>query len=209
MAQVPAGTNHKLKHCRRQGQWARYSWVKAAGVASAMLVMSFASACHGEPGTPPPNGLGFTLTTSAFRSGDAIPVKFTCQGQNSSPALRWTEPPAGTKSFALIVDDPDAPGGTWVHWVVFDLPATARQLPEAVAKVAEIQAGGKQGSNDFPEVGYGGPCPPSGKPHRYFFKIYALNTLLGLRPGATKRDVERAMQGHILAQAQLVGLFGR
>lgn len=151
----------------------------------------------------------FELKTAAFKPGGDIPTKFTCDGPDVSPALTWTDPPAETESFALIADDPDAPVGTWVHWVVYDVPASARQLPESVPKDGELQGGGRQGSNDFRKIGYGGPCPPPGKPHRYFFKLYALDTKLNLKPGATKNAVEQAMKDHILAQAELMGRYHR
>jgi hypothetical protein len=149
------------------------------------------------------------LRATAFESGGEIPKRFTCQGADVSPALTWTEPPAGTKSFVLIADDPDAPMGTFVHWVVYDLPATARRLPEAIAGNDEMGGGGRQGMNDFPMSGYGGPCPPPGKYHRYFFRLYALDTMLDLKGGATRREVDRAMQGHVLAQAGVMGRFRR
>jgi len=154
-------------------------------------------------------GAPLELKTTAFQPGGEIPVKHTCEGSDVSPALTWTDPPAGTKTFALIADDPDAPMGTWVHWVLYDLPGTARQLPEGLPKVEEIQGGGRHGRNDFPNIGYGGPCPPPGKAHRYFFKLYALDTKLGLSPGATKQEVEQAMKGHILARAELMGRYHR
>lgn len=149
-----------------------------------------------------------TLESPAFAAGQPIPQKFTCEGADVSPPLRWSDPPAGTKDFALIADDPDAPAGTWVHWVLYNLPAETRSLPEAVPKSASA-AGGAQGQNDFRKTGYGGPCPPPGKPHRYFFKLYALGAALALPAGTQKKDVERAMQGHILAQAELVGTYQR
>jgi Raf kinase inhibitor-like YbhB/YbcL family protein len=154
-------------------------------------------------------GMSFKLSTTAFQPGGDIPTKYTCTGADVSPALSWDGAPAGTQSFALIVDDPDAPVGNWVHWVAYDLPTSARQLPEGVAKTDAIAGGGVQGVNDFRKTGYGGPCPPVGKPHRYFFKLYALNTKLNLKPGATKKAVESAMQGHILAQAEMMGKFKR
>lgn len=117
--------------------------------------------------------------------------------------------PPGTQSFALIVTDPDAPGGTWVHWVAYNLPPEARSLPERVPRGDEIRGGGLQGENDFRFKGYGGPCPPPGNPHRYFFRIYALNARLALKPGATRREVENAMNGHILAEADIIGRYGR
>ena len=150
-----------------------------------------------------------TLTSSAFSPGGTIPRKHTCDGPDVSPALNWTDPPAGTQSWALIMDDPDAPVGTWVHWVLYDLPAAARALPENMPKQEQLPDGSRQGRNDFRRTGYGGPCPPAGPAHRYFFKLYALDAKLGLRAGATKADVERAMQGHILGQAELMGRYGR
>lgn len=153
--------------------------------------------------------MAFTLKSAGFENGGQIPRRFTCDGVDLSPALSWGEPPAGTRSLALISDDPDAPVGTWVHWVIFDLPATSRELREGVAKANDVPGGGKQGTNDFRQVGYGGPCPPPGNAHRYFFKLYALDTQLNLKPLATKKDVEQAMKGHILAQAELMGHYKR
>ena len=149
------------------------------------------------------------MTSDAFAPGEMIPKKFTCDGPDLSPKLAWSAPPAGTQSFALIMDDPDAPVGTWVHWVLYDLPANVLELPEGLAKDKELPSGARQGRNDFGKIGYGGPCPPGSKPHRYFFKLYALNTKLGLGAGATKADLLRAMKGHILAQAELLGKYGR
>ena len=149
------------------------------------------------------------LTTPAFRPAGTIPVQFTCSGDNLSPSLSWNYPPLRTQSFALIVDDPDAPMGTWVHWVVYNLPASARSLPEHVPPGDAMAGGGQQGVNDFRTNGYGGPCPPPGKPHRYFFRLYALDTVLNLRPPVHRKDVDAAMKGHVLAQAELMGTFGR
>ena len=151
----------------------------------------------------------FSLRSPSFSSGGAIPMKFTCEGSGISPALQWGEPPARTEGFTLIADDPDAPAGTWTHWVAYDLPATLRQLPEAVPKQAAAPGGGAQGINDFGKTGYGGPCPPPGKPHRYFFRLYALDIKLDLKPGATRQQLERAMEGHILGQAELMGTYKR
>ncbi len=153
--------------------------------------------------------MGFQLQSPAFKPGGEIPKKFTCQGGDISPALSWGGAPAGAKGFALIADDPDAPVGTWVHWVLYDLPATTTQLPEDVPKSEKLPDGGAQGVNDFKKVGYGGPCPPPGKPHRYFFKLYALDSSLNLKPGTSKTDLEKAMKGHILAQAELMGTYKR
>lgn len=154
--------------------------------------------------------MAFELTSPAFKESGAIPKKHTCEGADVSPALRWTAPPAGTRSFALIADDPDAPVGTWVHWVVFNIPADQRELPEGVSASQEtLPSGALQGVNDFRRVGYGGPCPPPGKPHRYYFKLYALDSQLELKPRATKAQVLEACKRHILAEAQLMGRFGR
>jgi Raf kinase inhibitor-like YbhB/YbcL family protein len=149
------------------------------------------------------------LTSSAFSEGGAIPAKYTCDDKNVSPPLKWSGVPAGTKTLALIADDPDAPAGTWVHWVLYDLPTTAAELAEDVAKSQYVAAGARQGLNDFRHLGYGGPCPPPGKPHRYYFKLYALDAALDLKPGATKKDVERAMDKHVLTRAQLMGTYER
>jgi Raf kinase inhibitor-like YbhB/YbcL family protein len=149
------------------------------------------------------------MTSSAFSAGETIPNKFTYDGPDVSPQLKWNAPPSGTQSLALIMDDPDAPVGTWVHWVLYDLPANTQELPEGVAKQEQLSSGARQGRNDFGKIGYGGPCPPPSKPHRYFFKLYALDAKLGLKAGATKANVELAMKGHILAQAELMGTYGR
>ncbi len=151
------------------------------------------------------------VTSGAFASGAGIPSKYTCDGADTSPALAWSGAPAGTAAFALIADDPDAPSGTWVHWVLFNLPASSTALPEGVAKTdAPAGLGGAlQGRNDFRRVGYGGPCPPPGKLHRYFFKVYALDATLPLKAGATKQDVERAMRGHVLGEGSLMGTYAR
>jgi len=153
--------------------------------------------------------MAFSISSPSFQNGKDIPKKFTCDGEDVSPALSWTDPPQGSKSFALIADDPDAPRGTWTHWVLFDLPAATTSLPEGVQKVGELTGGGRHGTNDFPKIGYGGPCPPPGKPHRYFFKLYALDSQLNLKAGASKQEVEQAMQNHILGKTELMGKYGR
>lgn len=126
-----------------------------------------------------------------------------------SPPLAWTDPPAGTRSFALIVEDPDAPAGTWTHWVVYNLPAQVRAMEANTPKQAELPNGGLQGTSSFGTVGYGGPCPPAGKAHRYFFRLYALDAVLNLKAGAAKSDVLAALKGHVLGEAQLMGRFKR
>lgn len=153
--------------------------------------------------------MNLQISSSAFSSNQNIPKKFTCDGADVSPALSWNEPPSGTQSFALIADDPDAPAGIWVHWVLFDLPAGTRSLEEGVPKQDQLSNGAHQGLNDFKKVGYGGPCPPPGKPHRYFFKLYALDAKLNLKSGVAKADVGRAMKDHILGQGELVGRYSR
>jgi Raf kinase inhibitor-like YbhB/YbcL family protein len=147
--------------------------------------------------------MSLTLTSDAFANGQSIPAKYSCTGKNISPALAWSEPPAGTQSFALIVDDPDAPMGTWVHWVLFNIPADARSLQENMDTSAM-----SIGKNSSGNMRYDGPCPPSGT-HRYFFKLYTLDSTLSLSPGATKEQVLNATKGHILAQGELMGTFSK
>ncbi len=149
------------------------------------------------------------LTSTAFSEGAPIPARHACDADNVSPLLKWSGVPAEAKSLVLIADDPDAPVGTWVHWVLYDLPASPGELAEDVPKSQYLPSGAKQGINDFKRLGYGGPCPPAGKPHRYFFKLYALDKQLDLKPGATKKAVEGAMEKHVLAQAQLMGTYKR
>ena len=148
------------------------------------------------------------ITSTAFEEGGMIPRKYTCDGEDVSPPLAWTGVPEAAKTIALISDDPDAPMGTWVHWVLFNLPASEKGLPEAVPTDKELKNGAKQGRNDFRRIGYGGPCPPGGT-HRYFFKLYALDAVLNLPAGATKAELIKAMEGHILAQGQLMGKYRR
>jgi Raf kinase inhibitor-like YbhB/YbcL family protein len=153
--------------------------------------------------------MSIELRSPAFEDGALIPVKYTCEGEDISPPLKWSQVPEGAKSLALICDDPDAPAGTWVHWVLYDLSPRLSELPEAIPTPEVTPEGAKQGINDFKRSGYGGPCPPPGDPHRYFFKLYALDIEPGFPAGATKADLERAMEGHVLAEGQLVGLYKR
>jgi len=164
-----------------------------------------------------------TLSSPSFRNGQPIPAKHSCEGENASPALNWEGVPAGTKSFALICDDPDAPGGSWVHWVIYDIPANTVSLPENIQKRDAMEAvgsmsgrdnaklpGAKQGVNDFGKVGYGGPCPPRRHgAHHYHFRLYALDAELNLTPRVTRKQLEAAMKGHIIAEGELVGTFVR
>jgi len=169
------------------------------------LAAAFADAGNRQKGEP---GMALNLTSSDFQPGSSIPKKNTCDDADVSPRLKWTDEPANTQAFALIMDDPDAPAGTWVHWVIYDLLPSTHELPEGVPKQDEVLGGAHQGRNDFKRTGYGGPCPPRGSTHRYFFKLYALNAKLGLKAGATKADVEKAMQGKIVAQGELMARFG-
>jgi hypothetical protein len=151
----------------------------------------------------------FELRSSAFKENEVIPRKYTCDGSDVSVPLSWNDPPEGTKSFALIADDPDAPRGTWVHWVLYDLPPDAREISDGIAGQETLDNGTKQGKNDFGKIGYGGPCPPTGPAHRYHFKLYALDRMIGLKPKATKQQLLDAMKGHVLSQAELIGSYKR
>ena len=153
--------------------------------------------------------MSIELTSTAFQKGETIPKQYTGDGADQSPPLHWSEPPSGTKSLALICDDPDAPRGTWVHWVLFNVPPQTRELEANVPTTATLGDGAKQGKNDFGNIGYGGPAPPKGKPHRYYFKLYALGVAVDLPTGATKAELEKAMKGHTLAEGQLMGTYKR
>ena len=152
--------------------------------------------------------MAFEITSAAFAPQASIPQEYTCDGQDISPPLSWSDPPQGTEPFALICDDPDAPVGTWVHWVLFNIPANRRSLPENVPAQNQLSDGSLHGRNSWRRLDYGGPCPPGGT-HRYFFRLYALDTTLQLKAGATRKNLLNAMEGHILAQAELVGRYGR
>jgi Raf kinase inhibitor-like YbhB/YbcL family protein len=163
-----------------------------------------------ESGEPPSEEVEMTLALSstAFQDGGGIPGDYTCDGQDISPQLSWGEPPAGTLSLALIVDDMDT-GGKFTHWVIFNIPSTSRELAEAVPAGTQLPDGALQGKNDFGNIGYGGPCPPYGKTHRYRFTLYALDTSLDLEAGASRKQVLGAMEGHIIARGQLIGTYQR
>jgi Raf kinase inhibitor-like YbhB/YbcL family protein len=172
-----------------------------------MLALSACAPATAEPTPVPPTATAapsLEITSPAFANGEAIPVVFSCQGDDTSPALTWTEPPAGTQSFVLIMDDPDA-GGTWVHWVVYNIPASARGLDEGIPVDTAIDGEGLQGRNSSRINGYQGPCPPA--EHRYFFKLYALDTILDLPAGAHSVEVTVGMKDHVLASAELMGTF--
>ncbi len=149
------------------------------------------------------------ITSSAFREGETIPRRYTGDGEDLSPPLRWADPPSGTRSFALICDDPDAPRGVWVHWVLFNLAGETRELAEGFPATETLPGGVRQGRNDFGNLGYGGPAPPRGKPHRYLFKLHALDGPLDLPASATKNQLLAAMKGHVLAEGQLMGKYQR
>jgi Raf kinase inhibitor-like YbhB/YbcL family protein len=155
---------------------------------------------------PPDAHKKMTLSSSAFKDGQPIPADYTCDGKNISPPLSWSGAPSETQSLLLVVDDPDAPSGLWTHWILLNLSTDTSQLAEDSAKSPPA---GKQGTNDFKKTGYGGPCPPAGKAHRYFFRIFALDTTLTLPAGATRKDVDAAMAKHILAMGQLMGTYQR
>jgi len=153
--------------------------------------------------------MSLMVTTTAFSPGGAIPKSYTCDGTDASPDLSWSGAPAGVQSFAMIADDPDAPVGTWTHWLIWNIPAQSPGLLKGVPKDETLIDGTRQGRNDFRRIGYGGPCPPPGKPHRYFLKVYALDTKLDLKAGANRDELERATKGHVLAQGELMGKYGR
>jgi Raf kinase inhibitor-like YbhB/YbcL family protein len=167
-----------------------------------LLVLGFLTQAKGG------QKMGIKIESSAFKEGGMIPVKYTCDGEDVSPPLGWRDLPAGTKTIALISDDPDAPMGTWVHWVLFNLPSDVEALPENIPLKKTLENGAVHGANDFGRLGYGGPCPPKGT-HRYFFKIYALDTKIDLAPGAKKSQLVKAMEGHILDSGQLMGKYKR
>jgi Raf kinase inhibitor-like YbhB/YbcL family protein len=167
-----------------------------------MLLFSFSCFC--EKGGP----MSIVIESAAFAQNQVIPAKYTCDGPDVSPPLAWKNIPDKARSLVLICDDPDAPAGIWVHWVCYDIPASVTALQEVIPKSDSLPMGGKQGKTDFGNIGYGGPCPPSGT-HRYFFKMYALDRTLGLPAGKTKKDIERAMKGHVLAQGQLIGMYSK
>lgn len=170
-------------------------------------VLAALAGCGGQPAAtdqPEEAPMTITLKSTAFADGKPIPDQYSCWGEGISPPLEWSEAPAGTKSFALIVDDPDAPSGTYVHWIIYNIPASSTGLPEAVAPEAQLQDGSLQGMNSSRRTGFTSPCPPSGT-HRYYFKLHALDTALDLASGATKDQLLKAIQGHVLAEGQLMG----
>ena len=152
--------------------------------------------------------MAFVVKSASFPEGGTIPKRYSCDAEDVSPALTWANAPEGAQSFAVIADDPDAPSGTWTHWIIWNIPR-GKGLPEALPKTDTLDDGSRQGRNDFQRVGYGGPCPPPGKAHRYFFRLYALNAKLDLKAGAGRSDLENAMKGRVVAQAELMGKYER
>jgi len=173
-----------------------------------LLFLAIATCRHPEMPVAAGALATLALSSTSFQSGGKIPIQYTCDGADTSPQLSWPAPPAGTKSFALIMSDPDAPGGTFVHWVLYDIPAATRELPVGVPKQGQLSDNSRQGKNDFGRTGYGGPCPPGGT-HHYVFTLYALDTILGLSSGAKRSQVEAAMKGHIIAHGELTATYSR
>jgi Raf kinase inhibitor-like YbhB/YbcL family protein len=172
----------------------------AAGVAALLFAAYFCTSAYGNAGKPGK----IDLTSSAFREGDMIPQKYGFRDENVSPPLTWSAMPEGTKSIAVICDDPDAQGGVWVHWVIFNIPPDAEGLPEGVSREEVLRDGSVQGVNDFNKIGYDGPAPPYGV-HRYVFKVFALDAMLDIQEGVTKKELLGAMSGHILGEGKLTG----
>ena len=176
------------------------------------LMLGLLASCQGQatvPSQQPASAADLLVESTAFAESQDIPVRFTCDGDDVSPPLSWSEPPRGTQSLVLIVEDPDAPGGTWDHWLLFNIPAAIRLLPEGVPADPHPSGLGTHGSNSWHRLEYGGPCPPAGSPHRYYFHLYALDTVLALKEGSNKKEIEQGMQNHILAEGSLVARYGR
>lgn len=215
MRAVPAGMRSHPQSRRLRRRWACLGAV-------ALLAATGAPGCgrRTREAVPPPAPQqteraaapgGWTLISPAFGPGERIPDAYTCDGEDASPELAWSAPPKGTVELALVCDDPDAPGGVWVHWVLYGLPADRRGLPRGVARSETLAdlGGARQGRNSWGEVGYQGPCPPSGPAHHYHFRLYALSAKLDLAPGAERPELDQAMEGRVLAQAELVGVYSR
>jgi len=190
----------------RQKAGEDWRWRVCFIVVGILFLVAAAPGCRGSATIAKEKSM--QLTSSSIQ-GNQIPAKFTCNGAGISPRLDWSAAPPETVSFALIVTDPDAPGRTFVHWVLYNLPGSTRSLPEGLPGLGQLSDGSRQGQNDFGEIGYGGPCPPPGSPHHYVFTLYAMDTKLNLPAGATRAQVEAAMQGHILARGELIGVFRR
>jgi Raf kinase inhibitor-like YbhB/YbcL family protein len=175
----------------------------------AVIATGLMNCTSGDSVLPDEGEMTLSLSSPMFQDGENIPIRYTCEGDDVSPPLAWDEPAAGTQSLVLIVDDPDAPGGVFTHWLLFNLPADSQQLPEAVPAQNELPNGALQGTNDFAKIGYGGPCPASGATHHYRFTIYALDRPLDLKAGVSRKQVIDAIKGHILARGQLTAIYQR
>ena len=188
----------------------RYNMCRVTILLTAIcLVIGLLAGCGSEGQPLEQEETVLAVSSPVFEEGGKIPAEYTCNGEGISPPLSWDEPPKETRYFALIMDDPDAPGGVFTHWVMLNIPLNSRQLPEAIPAQAQLPDGALQGKNDFGRIGYGGPCPPPGRPHRYQFTLYALDQPLDLKAGVSKKQLLSAMQGHILAQGQLSGTYQR
>ncbi len=173
--------------------------------ALSFVMAILAASIHGQGG----KGAAIHVTSPAFTEGKPIPSRYTCDGKDVSPPIRWDNAPSSAKTFALICEDPDAPSGTWVHWMIYNISADTTSLPERVMKSPELIINWFQCVNDFGKFGYNGPCPPNGKAHRYFFKVYALDASISLPMQARKADFAKAMEGHIVAEGSLMGTYQR
>jgi len=180
--------------------------VKIAGLLAVALSTTFAQQAKPAGGGA---ALAFTLTSSAFAPGAAIPAQYSCKGADTSPPLEWSGVPANTATFAIIMDDPDAPGGTWVHWLIWNFPPGGNGMSEGTPRFERFDDGGRQGRNSFHKIGYYGPCPPAGATHRYSFRLYALDAKLDLAAGASRSQLDAAMKGHVLAETEYMGTFHR
>jgi len=187
----------------------RYNIGKVAFLLLILCLLAMMIGCEPREQLPKEGEMALLVLSPAFQEGGKIPTKYTCQGQDVSLPLTWSDPPSGTGSFSLIVDDLDAPGGVFTHWILFNIPSDSRELPQAVPAQAQLPSGALQGMNDFGRLGYGGPCPPPGRPHRYRFTLYALDQPLDLKAGPSWKQVLASMKGHILAQGQLTGTYQR
>lgn len=174
-----------------------------------ILLVFLVSCGQGEPTATALVGGELQLTSSAFASGAVIPSEYTCDGSDHSPPLAWSDPPPGTVAFVLLVEDPDAPGGVFTHWLLYDIPAQVRELAEALPSDPVLSDGAKQGRNDFGTIGYRGPCPPKGSAHRYVFRLYALDQPTGLESSARRDELLNALAGQVRARGELVGIYRR
>ncbi|MGA7858031.1 MAG: YbhB/YbcL family Raf kinase inhibitor-like protein [Terracidiphilus sp.] len=199
----------RLAGWRFDSNWGHRTKGAIRAATALLLLVPVLASCHRAGSVVAAGGqTRLQLTSTSFREG-RIPRVYTCDGNDTSPELAWSAPPAATKSFALIAIDPDAPMGTFVHWVLYNLPPSARELPEGMPKQGQFADGTKQGQNDFPRTGYGGPCPPRSSTHRYIFVLYALDTMLDLPAGATRAQIEESIKGHIVAHGELAARYSR